>query len=63
MIEVFGKQYQLDTLIFCTIFIFSVGIIFLNIFYSLKFGTEIVNLNMGAGVVLIIYSGFNLFIK
>lgn len=63
MIEVFGKQYQLDTLIFCTIFIFSVGIIFLNIFYSLKFGTEIVNSNMGAGVVLIIYSGFNLFIK
>ena len=63
MIEVFGKQYQLDTLIFCTIFIFSVVIIFLNIFYSLKFGTEIVNLNMGAGVVLIIYSGFNLYIK
>lgn len=63
MIEVFGKQYRLDTLIFCTLFIFSAGIICLNIFYSLKFGTEIVNLNMGAGIVLIIYSGLYLFNK
>lgn len=63
MIELFGKQYQLDNLIFYVVLILSIGIICLNIFYYLKFKTDILNLNMGIGVVLVVYSSFNLFIK
>ncbi|MDQ0209064.1 hypothetical protein [Alkalicoccobacillus murimartini] len=61
MINVLGKQFRLDKIIFSILFLLSIGIICLNLVYALAFGTEIVNMNMGIGVALIIYSGFNLF--
>ena len=61
MIYVLGKQFRLDKIIFSILFLLSIGIICLNLVYALAFGTDIVNMNMGIGVALIIYSGFNLF--
>ena len=61
LINVLGKQFRLDKIIFSILFLLSIGIICLNLVYALAFGTDIVNMNMGIGVALIIYSGSNLF--
>lgn len=63
MLEIFGKEYQLDRLIFSVILIISLGIICLNVIYYLKFNSGLINWNMGAGCILLIYSGYSLFIK
>ena len=61
LIDVLGKQFRLDKIIFSILFLMSTGVICLNLVYALAFGTDLVNMNMGIGVALIIYSGFNLF--
>lgn len=61
MIELFGKAYRLDRLLFSVIFIFSVVIISFNILYAVTLGSSIMNMNMGIGCILLIYSAYHLF--
>lgn len=63
MVSIFGNSYRLDTLISYVLFFLSIGIISLNLLYKLKFGTDIISINMGIGVVLLVYSSYNLFFK
>lgn len=63
MIELFGRSYQLDKLIFSALFIISIVIIVLNITYRLAFDTRLMNMNMGIGCALFLYSYWTLFEK
>jgi len=63
MIELFGKKYQLYFIGFSFFFIISIAIMLLNAFYFLRFGSSLMNLNMGMGCTLFIYSYWNLFVK
>ena len=61
MIELFGKEYKLSSLIFRVIFLCSLGIISLNVFYFIKFDESLMSMNMGIGFILFVYSVYNLF--
>lgn len=63
MIELFGKRYQLESLILSVIFVCSLVVIFLNVFYFIKFDDSLMNMNMGIGCILLTYSVYNLFIR
>lgn len=63
MLEIFGKAFRLDTLIYSIIWISSIVIIALNMFYFLKFSTVLIDSNMVLGFVLFVFSAYNLFIK
>jgi len=63
MIELFGKKYQLAFIGFLFIFIASIIIVLLNIFYFIKFGSSVMNLSTGMGCILFVYSYWNLFVK
>lgn len=63
MIEIFGKVSRLDTLLYSIVWISSVLIIGLNIFYFLKFGSSLMNKNLITGFVLLIFSTYNLYNK
>lgn len=63
MLEIFGKEFRLDTLIYLIVLISSIVIIGLNILYFLKFDASLINRNMVVSSVLLIFSAYNLFIK
>ena len=63
MIKLFGKEYQLYSLLSWVIFVLSLIVIFLNVFNFIKFDHSLMNLNMVIGCILLIYSVYNLFIK
>lgn len=63
MIEIFGKESRLDTLLYYIVWISSMLIIGLNIFYFLKFGSSLMNKNLLTGFVLLIFSTYNLYNK
>lgn len=63
MLELFGKKYQLNFIVFSFIFVISIAIILLNVTYFIWLGSSLMNLNMGVGCILVIYSYRNLFVK
>ena len=63
MIELFGKNHQLGSIVFPVILVCGSVTIILNILYFIKFGSNLINLNMGMGCILFIYSYWNLFVK
>lgn len=63
MLSIFGNKYRLNTLLLYVLFSLSMGIISLNLLYKLIFGSDIISVNMGIGVVLLVYSSYNLFLK
>lgn len=63
MINLFGKEYTLNSLLYVFILVCSIVIIFSNILYFILFKESIFNWNMGLGVLLFISSALNLFSK
>ncbi|WP_368901508.1 hypothetical protein [Oceanobacillus oncorhynchi] len=61
MVEIFGKKYHLENLIFPILFVLSILIVGVNVFYHLKFDANIWNWNMGAGAALFAYTWHQLF--
>lgn len=60
MIELFGKEYKFSSLIFPSVFLCSIVIVSLNIFYFIELDTNLMNMNMGIGFILLVYSAYNL---
>jgi len=63
MVELFGKKYRLYFVGISFIFIISIAIVLLNLSYFIWFGSSLINLNMGIGCTLFIYSYWNLYAK
>ena len=63
MKKIFGKEYEVNSLLYGITFACSVIIIFLNILFFILLKDSIFNLSMLTGILLFISSGQNLFLK
>ncbi len=59
MIKIFGKEYELNTLLYGITFVCSIIIIVLNILFFILLKDSIFNLNMLTGILLFISSWLN----
>ena len=63
MKKIFGKEYEVNSLLYGITFACSVIIIFLNILFFILLKDSIFNLSMLTGILLFISSGQNLFLE
>jgi len=61
MIEISGKKYHLENILFPVLFVLSILIIGFNVVYYLTFDASIWNWNMGIGAALFAYTWYHLF--
>lgn len=63
MLDIFGKKFKLDRLVYSMVFLLSMMAVVLRVVYFFKYKDSLLDFNMAIVSGLLVYSFYNLFVN